>query len=161
MQLPDGNISAEHPFDFNAFDSDTQTMILDAQERAFDRALALFSHGGWGPETNGWLYAPPNHGNWGHEFIRRAFGTYTGGMYPTTSISTYANRERRNLWGNYPYSDWRLSVSACYCRVFSPLADTTIPNAHRFRCSPRCPSCYNYDKTSRIHGENWNSHSAR
>lgn len=82
-------VSPGQSFDFNAFDSDTQGLILDAQKLAYDQVKDL-GNGGYGPEINGWQYGPPNHGNWGDDFIRRAFATHTGGMWPTNNNSTYA-----------------------------------------------------------------------
>lgn len=77
------------PFDFEGFDSETQAMILDAQENAFDKLIET-GDAEFGTRMNGWLLNPANHGAWKDDFQNRAYGTYTGGMYPVTSNSTYA-----------------------------------------------------------------------
>lgn len=63
-------------------------VVLGAQASAFDKVIAL-RQSGWGPEVNGWQYGPSHHGNYKDDFLRRAFGTYTGGMYPKVENSTY------------------------------------------------------------------------
>jgi len=62
--------------------------VLDAQATGFDKVIAL-RQSGWGPEVNGWQYGPSHHGDYKDDFLRRAFGTYTGGMYPKVENSTY------------------------------------------------------------------------
>jgi hypothetical protein len=77
-------------FDFSSLGSADQEAILDAQERAFDRVIATGDKE-FGVKMNGWLQNPLNHGDWGDHYQNRAYGTYTGGMYPVTNNSTYAS----------------------------------------------------------------------
>ena len=76
-------------FDFDSLAEDQQQLILDAQERAFDRVIAK-GETEFGTRMNGWLLNPPNHGDWRDDFDNRAYATYTGGMYPVANNSTYA-----------------------------------------------------------------------
>ncbi len=82
-------VGSEKGFDFDAFDPETRELILDAQENAFNKVLEL-KREGWGPLINGWQYGPPKHGDYEDDFMRRAYGTYMGGMWPKTQNSTYA-----------------------------------------------------------------------
>jgi hypothetical protein len=49
-------------YDFDSFDASTQAVILDAQERGFDKVMAL-RKGGFGLSVNGWQFGPAHHGN--------------------------------------------------------------------------------------------------
>lgn len=61
---------------------------MDAQERGFERVMKLKTEG-WGTKLNGWQMGPPNHGDYEDDFVRRAYGTFIGGMWPTNKNSTY------------------------------------------------------------------------
>jgi hypothetical protein len=76
-------------FDLSTMDETTREMILDAQQAAYDKVMAM-RRGGYGPIVNGWQFGPPAHGNWQDDFARRAFSVTMGGMWPVPNNSTYA-----------------------------------------------------------------------
>ena len=82
-------VGSEAGFDLSAFDEATQSLILDAQATAFDKVMAL-KESGYGPKHDGWQYGPAHHGNWEGDFLRRAYATFMGGMWPKPENSTYA-----------------------------------------------------------------------
>jgi len=82
-------VGTEAGFNFSAFDQQTQSLILDAQASAFDKVMAL-KESGYGPKHAGWQYGPSHHGNWEGDFLRRAYATFMGGMWPKPENSTYA-----------------------------------------------------------------------
>lgn len=82
-------VGSEAGFNFAALDEQTQSLILDAQAAAFDKVMAL-KESGYGPKHAGWQYGPSNHGDWGDDYLRRAYATFMGGMWPKPENSTYA-----------------------------------------------------------------------
>ncbi|MFB3077235.1 MAG: DUF1214 domain-containing protein, partial [Lysobacterales bacterium] len=135
-------VGSEQGFDLGSFDAATRALILDAQESGFNKVIGL-KHQGWGPKINGWQYGPPNHGDYGRDFIRRAYGTYMGGMWPKPENSTYAmayvDGKGTTLTGTNRYS---LKFSAEQIPPATSFWSVTVYDAGSFDLHPNAEELY-------------------
>lgn len=76
---------------WNAFDlsEHKQKLLADAQERAHKAILKAGLE--LGVTKNGWVYTDNTAGDYGDNFISRAYLILTGAMYPNMQVSRYAN----------------------------------------------------------------------
>jgi len=82
-------VGGDKPFDPSQLSEAQKEQLLDGQERGFKKIQDKIRN--IGVEVNGWQYTDPNAGLYNDDFELRAAMIYTGGMYPSTQVSRYAN----------------------------------------------------------------------
>jgi hypothetical protein len=140
--LADMGVQPGGSFDFDTLDSETQAIILDGQEKAFDRLMA-HSVASFGTRMNGWQLIPANQGNWGDHFMDRAYATYIGGMVPVATNSTYAlsyvDAEGNKLTGHNSY---RMIIPADAMPPVTSFWSVTVYEAGTFDLYPNEAGLY-------------------